>query len=190
MAEFEFKIFCRDIDTSDDSFLDRLFEAGCDDALVFFKDGYVCMDFSRVSKGAEQAVWSAIRDIERAGIGGTVERVEPDDLASLSEIARRTGVTRASLQKYARGCSKVGEDFPQPAANISGSRRELYSAAEVIVWMQAKKRVALPANVVELAKVIAQTNQALLVARAQQDGDIVRLVGQLNRKEKVTGNQL
>ena len=189
MAEYEFQIFCRDVDMSDDSFLDRLYEAGCDDALVCFKDGYVCLDFSRASKSAEEAVLSAIRDFEHSTVGGTVERVEPDDLASLSEIARRTGVTRASLQKYARGISKVGEDFPQPAANISGARRELYSAAEVINWMHAKERVVLPGHSTELVNVIAKINQALFVAKARKDDEINRLAAQLTAAGKVTNAQ-
>ena len=107
------------METSDELFLDRLFEAGCDDATVFFKDGYVCLDFTRESDCAESAVISAIKDFERSGIGGTVERVEPEDLASLSEIAHRGGVTRASLQKYARGVSKLGKDFPGPVQNAA-----------------------------------------------------------------------
>jgi hypothetical protein len=180
MAEYEFQIFCRGVDMSGDSFLDRLYEAGCDDALVSFKDGYVCLDFSRSSESAEEAVLSAIKDFEYSAVGGSVERVEPDDLASLSEIARRTGVTRASLQKYARGISKVGEDFPQPAVNISGARRELYSAAEVINWMHAKERVVLPGHFMELVNVIAKINQALFVAKARKDDEINRFVAQLD----------
>ena len=189
MVEYEFQIFCRDVDMSDDSFLDRLYEAGCDDALVSFKDGYVCLDFSRASESAEDAVLSAIRDFGHSAVGGTIERIEPDDLASLSEIARRTGVTRASLQKYARGISKVGEDFPQPAANISGARRELYSAAEVINWMHAKERVVLPGHSTELVNVIAKINQALFVAKARKDDEINRLAAQLTAAGKVTNAQ-
>jgi len=185
MAEYEFQIFCRGVDISDDSFLDRLYEAGCDDALVSFKDGYVCLNFSRSSESAEEAVLSAIRDFAHSAVGGSVERVEPDDLASLSEIARRT----ASLQKYARGISKVGEDFPQPAANISGARRELYSAAEVINWMHAKERVVLPEHSRELVNVIAKINQALFVAKARKDDEINHLVAQLTASEKVTKAQ-
>ena len=186
MAEYEFQVFCRDVDTVDETFLDCLYEAGCDDALVSFKDGYVCLDFSRTSESAEEAIFSAIKDIECSVVGVSVERVEPDDLTSLSEIARRTGVTRASLQKYARGISKVGEDFPKPAANISSVRRELYSAVEVISWMHAKERVVLSEHSMELVNVIAKTNQALLVAKARKDVEINRLVGRLTAAEKVS----
>ncbi len=179
MTDFVFKIFCRDVDMEDESFLDRLYEAGCDDALVFFKDGYVCLDFSRVSESAEDAILSAIKDIEHSGIGGVVERVEPDDFANLSEIARRVGVTRASLQKYARGISKVGKDFPKPIANISGAKRELYSATEVMSWMHKNERVGIPNHLLELTSTIAKTNQALLIAKAQNDSEVQRLVEQL-----------
>ena len=179
MDEFDFKIFCRDVDTSDESFLDRLFDAGCDDATVFFKDGYLCLDFTRESDNAENAVVSAIVDFERSGIGGSVERVEPEDLASLSEIANRVGVTRASLQKYARGESKVGKDFPGPVQNISASRRELFSTVEVMNWMLLKQKADIPHHSVELCTVIAKTNHALVVARAQCDDDVNRLVTRL-----------
>ena len=91
MTEFEFQLFCRDADTADESFLDRLYEAGCDDAVVSFKDGYICLDFSRHAEHAEDAVVSAIRDFKRSNIGGSVARVEPEDLASLAEIANRVG---------------------------------------------------------------------------------------------------
>ncbi len=179
MTVFEFQIFCRDVAMEDDSFLDRLYEAGCSDATVFFKDGYICLDFSREAKNAESAILSAIKDIQHSGISAMVERVEPDDLASLSEIARRVGVTRASLQKYARGISKVGKDFPRPVANISGTRKEIYSAVEVMEWMYVKQKGALPSHVLELSKVIAKTNQALFMLKAQNDSELQLLVTRL-----------
>ena len=179
MTDFEFKLFCSGVATDDDSFLDRLYDAGCDDATVFFKDGYVCLDFTRESENAESAVVSAIRDLERSDIGGTVERVEPEDLASLSEIASRVGVTRASLQKYARGESKVGKDFPAPVQNISVSRRELFSTVEVMRWMMQKKKSNISRHSLDLCTVIAKTNQALLVSRARNDELVNSLVEQL-----------
>lgn len=187
MAEYDFQIFCRGVDASDESFLDRLFEAGCDDATVFYKDGYLCLDFAREAASAEDAVISAVKAIERAGIGASVENIGPDDLASLAEIANRVGVTRASLQKYARGDSKVGADFPLPVANISKARRELYSAAEVMVWLQSKRRVELPEPVIDLVTVIDKANQALLVRQAANDDGVGRLLARLSASEPAVG---
>ena len=181
MAEFNFQIFCRDVDTHDGLFLDRLYEAGLDDATVFFKDGYVCLDLTRESDSAECAVISAIKDFQNAGIEGSVERVEPEDLASLSEIAKRVGVTRASLQKYARGESKIGRDFPGPIQNISASRRELFSTSEVMKWMLLKQRVNIPNQWIDLFHTISKTNKALTVTKAQSDKDVIRLVSHLTK---------
>jgi hypothetical protein len=179
MTQFTFQLFCLDVDTADERFLDRLYEAGCSDATVFFKDGYVCLSFARRAQSAERAVVTAIRDFERAGIGGVVERVEPDDLASLAEIAKRIGVTRASLQKYARGASKVGRDFPGPVQNLSSPRRELFSTAEIMRWMLSRRRACIPAESLELFQAVANTNRALAVAKAQKDEAVRRLVAQL-----------
>jgi hypothetical protein len=186
MCNFDFQLFCRDVDTSDDSFLDRLYEAGCDDSMVYFKDGYLCLDFSRKASSAEEAVVSAINDFYAAKLGGNVERVEPEDLTSLSEIANRVGVTRASLQKYARGISKVGADFPLPAANISRTRRELYSAFEVMHWMSIKNRVELPKEMLELCNAINKANQALLLCKAQEDEEVRELLARLTDSSAVT----
>ena len=179
MSGYEFQVFCQGVAMKDDSFLDQLHEAGCSDATVFFKDGFVCLDFSREAENAESAILSAIKDIRHSGIGAIVERVEPDDLASLSEIARRVCVTRASLQKYARGASKVGKDFPRPVANISEARKEIYSAVEVMEWMQEKSKGTLTNSTLELSRVIAKTNQALSVVKAQNDSELHRLVTRL-----------
>jgi hypothetical protein len=179
MTEFEFQLFCLGLDTSDEAFLDRLYEAGCGDATVYFKDGYACLDFARQADSAEQAILSAIRNFESAGTGGTVERVGPEDLASLSEIAQRVGVTRASLQKYARGESRVGRDFPAPVQNMSLPRRELFSTSHVMRWMLRRRRSGIPAEALELYSAIAGINQALEFRRVCNDPNVDRLISLL-----------
>src|SRR5262245_37353111 len=54
----------------------RLFEAGCDDALPVWRDGIVSMGFDRTAPTLREAITSAIRDIESAGIGARVVRIE------------------------------------------------------------------------------------------------------------------
>lgn len=143
----------------------------------------MCLDFSRESKDAESAVISAIRDIHRSGIGGSIERVEPEDLASLAEIANRVGVTRSALQKYARGSSKVGKDFPRPVLNIASPRRELFSTFEVMKWMHIKHRAEVSSQSLELFRAISMTNRALVIAKAQKDDEVGHLVAQLTAIE-------
>lgn len=187
MTEFEFRLFCRSVNTADEAFLDRLYEGGCGDATVFFKDGYACLEFARRAASAEHAILSAIADFERAASGACIERVEPEDLASLSEIARRVGVTRASLQKYARGDSKVGQDFPAPVQNLSLPRRELFSTAQVMEWMRRKRRAAVPTDTLDLFRAVAEINRALEMRRAADDARIGRIFESLNAPDRRRG---
>lgn len=61
---------------------DALYDAGCDDALIGSRDGVVFADFAREASSLREAILSAVRDIEKAGIGLTVVRIEPDELAT------------------------------------------------------------------------------------------------------------
>jgi len=54
----------------------RLYGAGCDDAIFGISCGVYTLDFDREAVTLEEAVASAKADVERANIGSTVERVE------------------------------------------------------------------------------------------------------------------
>jgi hypothetical protein len=54
---------------------DRLYDAGCDDALVVIVGGNLYLDFDRDGVSFEDTVQSARLDVERAG--GRVEAVVP-----------------------------------------------------------------------------------------------------------------
>jgi hypothetical protein len=64
---------------------DRLFEAGCNDALMAVVGGALYLDFDRDAASFDAALQSAQQDIERAG--GHVEAVMPP--AGCSTIDRR-----------------------------------------------------------------------------------------------------
>ncbi len=53
---------------------DDLFEAGCDDATPWSRGGTVGVDFDRDAESLGDAVGSALKDVERAGL--TVARVD------------------------------------------------------------------------------------------------------------------
>lgn len=54
-----------------------LFEAGCADALLGIQEGKVFLDFRRNAPSFQIALTSAIMDVERAGVGLELVRVEP-----------------------------------------------------------------------------------------------------------------
>ncbi len=61
-----------------DEIANALFEAGCDDALFRSRGETLYLDFGREAATFDEAVASARADVERAGVGLIVVRVEGD----------------------------------------------------------------------------------------------------------------
>jgi hypothetical protein len=116
---------------------DALFEAGCDDALLGERDGVVFLDFKREAPSVREAVLSAIADVEKAGIGAQVARVEPDELVSMAEISRRANRSRENIRQLAAGLRGPG-DFPPPVANLK-QKSPIWRWADVEAWLRQRE---------------------------------------------------
>ena len=110
---------------------DALFEAGCDDATLGTRSGVTYLDFDRAASPCEKAIQSAIRDVRRAGF--VVVRVEPDDLVTAAEIARRTSRSRESIRQLIRGRRGAG-GFPIPVSGVTATS-PLWRWLEVADWL-------------------------------------------------------
>src|SRR5262245_37849327 len=135
--EYEFALILSGIDELTDDVLDRLYEAGCDDALLGVRDGVVFADFSREAESLTDAVLSATRDVKRAGVGATVVHVEPDEFVAMSEIARRLGLSREGVRKWILGARGPGR-FPPPVGNVRRNS-PLWRWTDVLNWYQATR---------------------------------------------------
>jgi hypothetical protein len=60
-----------------ESIEDALFEAGCDDALLIFRNQVPYLEFDRPAATLEEALLSAIQAVEATHLGARVLRVEP-----------------------------------------------------------------------------------------------------------------
>lgn len=138
------------------SWVDRLFEAGCDDATVGVgQQGVVGLAFSREASSGAKAVASAIRDVRRAIPGAQFVAADPD-LVNLAELARLTGCTRQNLRKYAAGEIKsVREMFPPPA--VSGPE-SFWRLAEVGTWFSRHTPLKLKDELLEAAYEVSKVN--------------------------------
>lgn len=161
MAEHEFIIVATGLDPEAEDFADRFFAAGCDDATIAFQRGAIILDFARAAKSFEQAVVSAMRDVRKAG--ATVERVEPDSLVSLSDIAARSGLTKAAISLYSTG--QRGTGFPPPVSRVT-SESPLWDWVEVAGWLRRFGKADIDADVLAQARAIRKWN-AKLSARRQ-----------------------
>jgi hypothetical protein len=90
---------------------DALHAAGCADALVCFYGTAVYLEFDRERDSLEQAILSAIADIESASaLNARVESVD-SALVGLSDIAELTGLTRQAIALLKDGARGSGQ-FP------------------------------------------------------------------------------
>jgi hypothetical protein len=133
MTEWAFRLTVAGIGLTDEQ-LDALFEAGCDDAAFSLeRDGMVFGFFDREAATQEDAVLSAIHDVQSADIDARVLRVtEDDDWLTASEIATRVGRTRQSIGQLVRGDRGPG-GFPAPVAR-HGLPNPLWSWSDVEAW--------------------------------------------------------
>ena len=65
-------------DLQDDTIIDRLFEAGCDDAAIGRRDGIQYVDFGREAASLDEAVLSAVMDIGHVNSVSVVRLADAD----------------------------------------------------------------------------------------------------------------
>ncbi len=163
---------------------DALYEAGCDDALVGSRDGVLFAQFDREAPSSAEAIISAIRQIESAGMGLTVVRVEPDELVCAAEIAERVGLNRETIRLYAIGRRGPGT-FPPPVARLRG-RSPLYRWTDVAPWLAHHGGTAAACAIAELetATLIGMLNAAFdlrrLVPRTAEYPSLRETIGEID----------
>jgi len=163
---YEFSIIASGLDPEAKDFADRFFNAGCDDATISFQKGHIILDFAREAESVDAAICSAVECVEKAG--AQADRVEPDSLVSLADIAARTGLTRAAITQYAKG--QRSADFPAPVARVT-SEASLYDWAEVATWLYHHHK--LPRDKAIEAAAVKAANDALS-ARESKLSETVR----------------
>jgi len=140
---------------SPDQYLDALYEAGCDDAVVGLGQyGMIGLDFTRAATSAPEAIGSAIENVRTAIPGAIVVQVGPD-LVGLTEMAAIFGFTRQNMRKYATGQSGAPEMFPRPSV-VGGPG--LWHLAEIVAWLRVNTSVQPPDHILEVSKAAAKLN--------------------------------
>jgi len=157
---YEFSIIASGINPDEEGFETAFIEAGCDDATLAFQRGVLIIDFAREAKSFAHAVAAAIRDVINAG--AKIERIEPDPLVSLSEIAKRTGLTKAAVSHYVLG--HRGEGFPGPVARVM-TDSPLWDWVDVARWMRFHHKANLGIYDVLEARIVRDCNLRFVTER-------------------------
>ncbi len=134
MSTYHFTLIVDGPDLQDQPMIDRLFEAGCDDATVGSSDGVQYVDFDREAGALDDAILSAVDDLEKLE-GVEVIRIADAGLASLADIAARVDRTRESVRLLVSGARGPG-NFPKPVTDPR-SRYRLWRWSEVASWFSA-----------------------------------------------------
>lgn len=155
MSTFQFTLIVEGPDLQEESRVDALFEAGCDDAAVGRSDGVQYVDFDREASTLDSAVLSAVDDLETLD-GVEVVRIADAGLASLADIATRLGRTRESVRLLVSGARGPG-GFPAPVTDPR-SRYRLWRWSDVECWFADRRGEEIPAS---RDRVAAALNAAL-----------------------------
>jgi len=153
-----FVLVLRGVSEPDDTVEDALFEAGCDDAILAFRNGVAYLEFDRRASNSESAILSAVRNVERSKHPVAVSHVEPDDLVNASEIARRLEYTREYVRLLVQGERGEG-GFPAPLAGVTGTAF-LWSWAVDLRWLLEHDKLADKSQLMQ-AEAIRDINSAL-----------------------------
>jgi len=157
MWEFVLRFKLPEGGANPEEWLDRLFDAGCDDATIGTgKLGAIALDFSREAPSAEEAIRSAIDNVLAAIPGAQLLEAGPD-IVNLADIADIIGCSRQNVRKYAAGEIKaVKVAFPEPV--YAGGGTNLWRLAEVLPWFEANTEIHPPRRVLDLSKVTSVKN--------------------------------
>lgn len=81
MTTYRFTVVLANLPEISDDLAEALYEAGCDDGSPWSSQGVAAVSFDRKAESFEQAVRSAIADVQRAGCHVDWVKIEPEDLA-------------------------------------------------------------------------------------------------------------
>ena len=132
METYQFTLIIEGADLQTDDMIDALYDAGCSDALIGRADGVQYVDVDREASSLEEAILSAVADVEHLE-GVEVVRLADAGLVSMADIANRMGRTRESVRLLIAGERGPG-GFPPPVTDPRG-RYRLWRWSEVERWL-------------------------------------------------------
>lgn len=156
---FTFKYRLPASETDMDVLVERLGEAGCDDAVVGIGlPGRLAIEFTREGVSAEAAMQAALDDVRRAVPGADLIEASPD-IVGLTDVAALTGVSRQNMRKLM--VAHAGH-FPAPMHDGSSS---LWHLADLLTWLATRDGYLVDAGVLETCLAAMRVNIAKEGAR-------------------------
>ena len=89
MPTFDFQLVLSDVTVMTEAVAEALYAAGCDDGTPFSSQGVAAIGFSREANSLEEAIRSAIANVNQAGF--VVSRATPADERVYEKINQELG---------------------------------------------------------------------------------------------------
>ena len=175
MKSYNFILILSGIHAPTEDFEDGLFGAGCDDGTLSLRNNVAYLEFDREAPSFKEAVISAIRQVESVDEAVAVERVEPDDLVTAAEVARRINRTREYVRLLIEGERGPG-NFPVPLSGIA-TKSLMWSWLKVAKWLRENRMV--DAEEVQMAQDIADINNTLFYRGDREAAERFKFVNDL-----------
>ena len=156
MHEYEFKLRFNlgTPDADPEECLDRLYEIGCDDALVGIgKRGRIALAFSRRARSAREAIESAIKDVKHAIPDAQFVEAAPD-FVGVTDIATYLGFSRQNMRKI---LERTGAAFPAP---VHDGKRPIWHLEPVLQWFVNAEGREIEAPLLEISRAAMRFNLA------------------------------
>lgn len=156
MNEYEFTLKFSLPESNDDPeiFIERLAQAGCDDALVGIgQNGRIALDFTRTAVSAFEAIASALRDVRQAIPVARLVEASPD-FVGLTDVAELAGFSRQNMRKLMIGAVST---FP---IAVHGGNPAVWHLAKVLQWLKDTRAYDVDNALLDVARTTMQVNMA------------------------------
>lgn len=173
MPLYNFTLTLSGVTSETDRLEDILFLGGCDDALICCYGKSVYLEFDREADSLDDAISTAITDVESVEVGIRVTSVD-SALVGLSDIAELTGLTRQAIALLKDGLRGNG-NFPSPIQRIKG-QSPLWDWADVADWLEKNNRLHKYPELSHQAKILCKWNLALRVCNNENYVELQRAI--------------
>ncbi len=160
MKEYDFtvKFNLQNPHANPSSYVESLYEGGCDDALIGVgKKGYISLNFIREASSAYEAISSAIADVKRVLPCATLVEATPD-FVGLTDTAKILGCTRQNIRKL------IVTNEPSSPLPVYEGTPSIWHLAEILIWLREAKTYSIDDTLIEIAK----TNMDVNIAKSWQ----------------------
>jgi len=172
MREYEFELLFKvNFNEEMNELIDRLYEAGCNDALIGIgKSGVIGLSFTREAVSAAEAFESAIKDVKKAIPTASLIEAKPD-FAGVSDIAATIGCSRQNVLKIF-----ASNEAPIP---VHSGNASLWHLSEALKWLNDGKRAErynIPEWKIDVATIAKEINFAVEAMRMPTHRSIRQLL--------------